>query len=151
VAGRYPQLELDRQLCFALYDASRSVVRAYGPLLGELGLTYPQYLTMLVLWESDPVSVGELGQRLHLDSGTLTPLIKRLELNGHVVRRRDPQDERRVLVELTDQGRALRDRAADVPARVFDRYGLDLAQVERLRDELTRLARAIDDVASGGA
>jgi DNA-binding MarR family transcriptional regulator len=141
----YPQLELDRQLCFALYDASRSVVRAYGPLLADLELTYPQYLAMLVLWEApEPVSVGALGRRLHLDSGTLTPLLKRLEQRELVVRRRDRHDERRVLVELTTAGRRLRTRAADIPRQAFERYGLDLAEVERLRDDLTRLARSLD-------
>src|ERR1700730_17814752 len=99
----YLQLELDRQLCFALYTASRAVVRSYAPLLEDAGLTYPQYITMLVLWEAPerPRSVGELGERLHLDSGTLTPLLKRLESTGHVSRSRDGQDERRVRVTLT--------------------------------------------------
>ena len=146
VARRIPQLELDNQLCFALYDASRAVVRSYAPLLAELGLTYPQYVTMLVLWERPdaPVSVGELGVRLHLDSGTLTPLLKRLEHVGLVTRRRDPADERRVLIELTDDGVALRERAASVPVRLFPRYGLDLATAARLKDELTRLVDTLE-------
>src|SRR5689334_3776194 len=98
MASRSRQLELDEQLCFALYDASRALIRAYGPLLDRLGLTYPQYITMLALWESEePMSVGALGARLHLDSGTLTPLLKRLEQLGLVERRRDSADERRVL------------------------------------------------------
>ncbi len=143
--GRIPELELDNQLCFALYDASRAVVRAYGPLLGELGLTYPQYLTMLVLWEANgPVSMGALGTRLHLDSGTLTPLIKRLGQLGLVERQRDPGDERRVLIAPSDQGRALRERAATVPAAISSRFGLDLHAARTLRDELNRIVDAME-------
>jgi DNA-binding MarR family transcriptional regulator len=139
-----PQLELDNQLCFALYNASRAVTRAYGPVLTELNLTYPQYLAMLVLWESSaPVTVGDLGGRLNLDSGTLTPLLKRLEALGYVSRDRDPADERRVLVSLTSVGSDLRTRAADVPAKVFARYGLDLPLALALKDQLTSLAAAL--------
>jgi DNA-binding MarR family transcriptional regulator len=101
----HPEQELDLQLCFALYSASRAVTRTYAPLLAEAGLTYPQYVTLLALWE-DPArsrSVGELGERLHLDSGTLTPLLKRLAGLGYVTRARDASDERRVLVTLTDE------------------------------------------------
>jgi DNA-binding MarR family transcriptional regulator len=145
VAARIPQLELDNQLCFALYDASRAVVRAYGPLLDELGLTYPQYITMLVLWEADsPLSMGDLGSRLHLDSGTLTPLVKRLVHLGVVERRRDPADERRVLVTLTEQGTALRQHACDVPARIFGRFGMDVDAARALRDDLTRIVQSIE-------
>jgi MarR family transcriptional regulator, organic hydroperoxide resistance regulator len=142
---RIPELELDNQLCFALYDASRAVVRAYGSLLGELGLTYPQYLTMLVLWEADgPVSMGDLGARLHLDSGTLSPLIKRLTHLGFVERRRDPADERRVHITLTPEGAALRQRAADVPARIFGRFGLDIDTARGLRGDLARIVDALE-------
>lgn len=142
---RLPQLELDNQLCFALYDASRAVIRAYGPLLAELDVTYPQYLALLVLWEADgPVSVGALGGRLHLDSGTLTPLLKRLEQQGLVTRRRDPADERRVLVELTAAGRGLRARAADIPARLAQRYGGDAAGAVALKEQLVALVRTLE-------
>jgi DNA-binding MarR family transcriptional regulator len=110
-------LRLDRQLCFALYAASRAMTRAYGPVLEPLGLTYPQYLVMLVLWETDDRTVGELGDRLGLDSGTLTPLLKRLEQRELIGRSRDPADERVVRIRLTDAGRALRDQATHVPAR----------------------------------
>jgi DNA-binding MarR family transcriptional regulator len=144
MAQRIPQLELDNQLCFALYDASRAVIRAYGPLLADLGITYPQYLSLLVLWEADaPVSVGELGERLHLDSGTLTPLLKRLEHLGLVVRRRDPADERRVLVRLTPEGSQLRARAADIPGMLFPRYGIDIATAEELKERLVALTAAL--------
>jgi len=145
------QLELDRQLCFALYAASRSVMQAYGPLLGELGLTYPQYITMLVLWErpDEPMTVGAVGRRLRLDTGTLTPLLKRLEALGHVRRTRDTADERRVLVELTAEGRALRDRAGSVPTELIEQTGLSLGEVEDLRSRLVALIEHLDTTASG--
>ena len=143
--GQIPELELDNQLCFALYDASRAVVRAYGPYLDELGLTYPQYVTMLVLWESDdPLSMGDLGARLHLDSGTLTPLTKRLVHLGVVERRRDPADDRRVLVTLTEQGTLLRQTACDIPDRMSRRFGLDPQSAGALRDDLVRLAQTVE-------
>ena len=142
---RHPQLELDEQLCFALYDAQRAVTRLYQPLLADLGLTYPQYLVMLVLWSADdPVSVGELGARLHLDSGTLTPLLKRLEHAGLVTRTRDAADERRVLIALTDDGLALRDRAEDIPARLFAQSDLDPRELVALRNQLTTLVDAME-------
>jgi DNA-binding MarR family transcriptional regulator len=144
MAQRIPQLELDNQLCFALYDASRAVIRAYTPLLADLGVTYPQYLTLLVLWEADrAVSVGELGERLHLDSGTLTPLLKRLEHLGLVDRRRDPADERRVLVALTAAGSRMRAKAAGIPGRLFPLYGIDIADAADLKNRLVALSEAL--------
>ena len=142
----YPQLELDRQLCFALYTASRAVVRAYAPLLEDAGLTYPQYVTMLVLWEDPdrPRSIGELGERLQLDSGTLTPLLKRLASMGYLKRSRDAEDERRVLVTLTDEGLALRDRLAAVPESFLACLGMDVADASALRDQLTELAASLE-------
>ena len=142
----YPQLELDRQLCFALYTASRAVVRSYAPLLEDAGLTYPQYITMLVLWEApeQPRSVGELGERLHLDSGTLTPLLKRLTALGYVTRSRDAEDERRVLVTVTAEGLALRDRLAAVPASFLSCLNVDVAEASALRDQLTALTVALE-------
>jgi DNA-binding MarR family transcriptional regulator len=142
----YPQLELDRQLCFALYTASRAVVRTYAPLLEDAGLTYPQYITMLVLWEDPerPRSVGELGERLHLDSGTLTPLLKRLTALGYVTRSRDAEDERRVLVTVTVEGLALRDRLAAVPASFLSCLNVDVAEASALRDQLTALTVALE-------
>jgi MarR family transcriptional regulator, organic hydroperoxide resistance regulator len=139
-----PQLALDQQLCFALYDASRALIRAYGPLLEPLGLTYPQYVAMLALWEeSEPVTVGALGDRLGLDSGTLTPLFKRLEQSGLVRRSRDPKDERRVLVTLTSAGWALRDQAADIPGCLQERLQLDIPTVLALRQQLVELAATV--------
>jgi MarR family transcriptional regulator, organic hydroperoxide resistance regulator len=142
----YPQLELDRQLCFALYTASRAVVRAYAPLLEDAGLTYPQYVTMLVLWEDPgrPRSIGELGERLQLDSGTLTPLLKRLASMGYLNRSRDAEDERRVLVTLTGEGLALRDRLAAVPESFLACLGMDVADASALRDQLTELAASLE-------
>jgi len=139
-----PQLLLDNQLCFALYRATRAVQRSYAPHLAELGLTYPQYLAMLVLWEEEPLTVGALGERLHLDSGTLTPLLKRLEEAGLVERYRDADDERRVNISLTRAGRALRARAEDVPAKVFGCYGFSLADGVALRETLNALSDRVE-------
>ena len=131
------QLSLDDMVCFPLYAATRAVTRTYADLLAAAGLTYPQYLTMLALWESaEPRSVRELGERLMLDSGTLTPLLKRLEAAGHVARRRDDVDERRVLVSVTPRGRQLREEVADVPARLFAAMGLELEELVELRERL---------------
>jgi DNA-binding MarR family transcriptional regulator len=141
-------LALDNQLCFALYSASRAMTRAYGPLLADLGLTYPQYVTMLALWESTgPMGVGDLGTRLHLDSGTLTPLLKRLEHAGLVTRTRDADDERRVLIALTDAGRDLRSQAEDIPRQLFAASDLDPAELIALRDQLSSLVSAIEPTA----
>jgi MarR family transcriptional regulator, organic hydroperoxide resistance regulator len=142
----YPQLELDRQLCFALYSASRAVVRAYAPLLDEAGLTYPQYVTLLVLWQDPdrPRSIGELGERLHLDSGTLTPLLKRLTAAGYVTRSRDAEDERRVLVALTPEGLALRDRLAAVPESFLTLLDMDAPEATALRDQLVALTASLE-------
>lgn len=143
LAGSNDPLLLDRQICFPLYAASNLLTRVYRPVLAPLGLTYPQYLAMLVLWERSPVSVGELGMRLHLDSGTLTPLLKRMEQAGFVDRSRDPRDERRVLVGLTRQGRALRKAARTVPETLSRRLNLDPAAIEKLRNSVQYMVRAI--------
>ncbi|MDA0181968.1 MarR family transcriptional regulator [Solirubrobacter phytolaccae] len=118
-------LALDQQVCFALYSASRAVTAAYRPLLEPLGLTYPQYLVMLALWEQSPRTVRELGTTLNLESGTLSPLLKRMEANGLVTRTRSTADERQVLVGLTKAGRALRERAETVPAQLAQAAGID--------------------------
>ncbi|MBB1520988.1 MarR family winged helix-turn-helix transcriptional regulator [Aquipseudomonas guryensis] len=135
------QLQLDNQLCFKLYAASRAVTRAYKPMLDELGLTYPQYLAMLVLWEwqANPPAqptVKALGERLLLDSGTLTPLLKRLEQLGLVRRQRSPQDEREVHLRLSEAGVALRQRVLPLKARLLCDSGFDLAELEGLRHSL---------------
>lgn len=136
---------LDDLLCFSLYTASRAVTRAYGPVLAELGLTYPQWVTMVALWERDePQTVGELGRRLRLDSGTLTPLLKRLEADGLVTRTRDTADERRVLVAVTPAGRSLRRDACDVPARIADVFGGDMAAIADLKRRVDQLVEAVE-------
>jgi DNA-binding MarR family transcriptional regulator len=149
VPRRYPQLDLDVQLCFPLYATARAVTQRYTLLLAETGLTYPQYLTLLALWGSSPLTVGELGERLRLDSGTLSPLLKRLEGLRHVVRRRDPDDERRVIVELTEQGRALRDRVAGVPHELASSLGLTLEEAMQLGGLLDKVLESLDTPESG--
>jgi DNA-binding MarR family transcriptional regulator len=136
---------LDRQVCFALYSASRAATAVYRPLLDELGLTYPQYLVMLVLWEEDPRGVKELGEELGLDSGTLSPLLKRLEALGLVERRRSGEDERRVAIHLTTAGHNLSSGATAIPQRLADAAGLSPAELEQLRTTLGRLTAALHD------
>jgi len=140
VPETYPQLALDMQLCFSLYATSRAVTRTYGELLVGTGLTYPQYLVLLALWEAEePMTVGSLGSRLRLDSGTLTPLLKRLETSGQVVRRRDPEDERRVLLEVTELGWALREEVSEVPFRLMSAMALSQQEMAALKDQLDAL------------
>ncbi|MCW5659375.1 MAG: MarR family transcriptional regulator [Burkholderiaceae bacterium] len=143
-SSRADWLLLDRQLCFALYSASLAMTKLYKPLLDPLGLTYPQYLVMLVLWEGDGITVSQLGERVALDSGTLTPLLKRLEASHLVRRLRDATDERRVLLQLTPAGRALKTRALVVPEQVACASGCELAELaaltarlKALRDQIT--------------
>ncbi len=138
-------LLLDKQLCFALYSASLAMTKFYKPLLEPLGLTYPQYLVMLVLWEGDGVTVSQLGERVALDSGTLTPLLKRLELAGWVQRLRDTHDERRVLLHLTGAGRALKKRARAVPPAVTEATGCGLGELASLSARLQALRQQLSD------
>ena len=140
-------LALDKQLCFALYSSSLAMTKLYKPLLQPLGLTYPQYLVMLVLWEGDGVMVSEVGQRLALDSGTLTPLLKRLEAGGLLSRQRARDDERRVLLRLTPAGKALKVRAAAVPPQVacasacsLEELAAITTRLRQLRDDLTEFS-----------
>ncbi|MEV5351964.1 MarR family transcriptional regulator [Streptomyces sp. NPDC093516] len=140
-------LLLDQQLCFALYAAQRAVTAAYRPLLDDLGLTYPQYLVLLVLWERGETSVKELAAALRLDYGTVSPLLKRLESAGLLRRARSVRDERSVRVALTGRGEELRERAARVPGALLAATGLDAAQVARLRAELGQLAERADAAA----
>ena len=132
-------LRLEDQLCFGLYAASRAMTQAYAPLLDALGLTYPQYLVMLVLWERDGARVSEIGDELHLDSATLTPLIKRLETRKFVERRRSTADERVVEVHLTASGKKLKTRAAEVPREMFRKSGLSGPDLAKLRFTLHAL------------
>jgi DNA-binding MarR family transcriptional regulator len=135
-------LALDRQVCFALVTTSRRVVGVYGPVLEPLGLTHPQYLVMLALWEHSPRRVRDLADALYLEPPTLSPLLKRLESAGLVERRRDPDDERALAVSLTPAGQALRERALAVPGHVMERLGVGVAELERTRDALTELLAA---------
>lgn len=132
-------LRLDNQVCFALYSASLAMTKLYKPLLDEIGLTYPQYLVMLVLWEQDGLTVSALGERLFLDSGTLTPLLKRLEGAALLGRLRDVQDERRVRITLTPAGRALRDTAERIPACVLQQSQCSLPELLALTEQLKTL------------
>jgi MarR family transcriptional regulator, organic hydroperoxide resistance regulator len=134
-------LQLDRQLCFALHSASLAMSKAYKPHLDALGLTYPQYLVLLVLWERDGLTVSEIGERLFLDSGTLTPLLKRLETARLLTRTRDSADERRVLVRLSDHGRELQARAEPIPGCMLAATQCSLAEAT----ELTRQIKALRD------
>lgn len=140
-------LLLDRQVCFPLYAATNLLNRLYGQLLRPLGLTYPQYLVMLVLWEEEPQTVGALGARLYLDSGTLTPLLKRMEQAGLVSRTRDAEDERRVLIGLTERGRALRADALHVPETIAG--GRSPEGLDELREGVRKLVAML--AAPGGA
>jgi len=132
-------LRLDNQLCFAVYSASLAMTKLYKPLLEKLGLTYPQYLVMMALWERDRLMVSELGEKLSLDSGTLTPLLKRLEANGLVARIRDVEDERRVRISLTAAGRKLKSRAASVPACLLAASHCSIDELVSLTQQMQRL------------
>jgi DNA-binding MarR family transcriptional regulator len=132
-------LRLDNQVCFPLYAAARAIMQAYQPLLAKLGLTYPQYLVMMVLWEEDGLSVKAVGERLYLDSGTLTPLLKRLEEGGFLRRTRADHDERVVELFLTAEGKRLKKRAEEIPQEVICRIGVPLEKVLRLRDDVKEL------------
>lgn len=138
---------LDDQLCFSLHATTRAVVQAYRPFLEPLGITYTQYLTLMVLWERDDLPVGEIGARLELDSGTLTPLLKRLEADGLLVRRRQEDDQRQVRIRLTSKGRGLGRKASRIPREMVCRYTSgdpgELADLERLRDALNALRKAL--------
>ncbi|MCK8676984.1 MarR family winged helix-turn-helix transcriptional regulator [Streptomyces lichenis] len=142
-------LRLDHQICFSLHAAARAFNGVYRTALKDLGLTYPQYLVMLVLWEHGELPVKRIGERLRLDSGTLSPLLKRLEATGCVERRRSPEDERSVTVRPTPAGAALRERALDVPRRIGAATGMELAEIMELRVRLDRLTEALDGAGTG--
>ncbi|MFV1850581.1 MAG: MarR family winged helix-turn-helix transcriptional regulator [Thalassospira sp.] len=140
-------LQLEKFLCFSVYSASHAFNRIYKPLLDVLGLTYPQYLVMVALWQEDDQSVRSIGEKMYLESSTLTPLLKRLEANGLVTRKRDPNDERSVRISLTEQGEELRIKAREVPPCVFEATGLDIETAKRLNRDL----RAMRDQLEAGA
>jgi DNA-binding MarR family transcriptional regulator len=134
-----PLLQLDNQLCFAVYSAGHAFNRVYKQLLERLGLTYPQYLAMLVLWEQDDVPVKDIGERLFLDSGTLTPLLKRLEAAGLIKRTRSAEDERQMLIALTPQGQALREKAKAVPMGILSASACTVGEMAAMKDDLVAL------------
>lgn len=143
-----PPRTLDDQLCFSLYGASMAMNRVYKPMLDRLGLTYPQYLLLHVLWEQDDRTIGAIAERLSLESSTVTPLVKRLAAAGVVTRMRDPADERHVRVRLTDAGRALERESECVAANVFARTGLTAVQIKVLADQIQTLRRTLVDSAA---
>jgi DNA-binding MarR family transcriptional regulator len=132
-------LRLDNQICFAVYSTAHAFNRVYKPLLDRLSLTYPQYLVMLVLWERDGVPVKDIGERLHLDSGTLTPLLKRLETAGLIKRTRSSEDERQVLIALTPQGQALREKARAVPQSILAASACSISELSAMKNEIIAL------------
>lgn len=136
-------LPLDDQLCFALYSGSMAVTRIYKPLLDELGLTYPQYLVLHTLWEADERSVGAIAERLDLESSTVTPLVKRLEASGYATRRRNPADERQVVVGLTPAGQAMRERCACLGEALLAASGMPLQRIHALNQEVRTLRQAL--------
>ena len=141
-----PLLQLDNQLCFAVYSTGHAFNRVYKPLLDRLKLTYPQYLAMLVLWEQDNVPVKDIGDRLFLDSGTLTPLLKRLEAAELIKRTRSKEDERQVLIELTPQGEALREKAKSVPQSILAASACSVGELVAMKDEIVALRDRLNAV-----
>ncbi|MEX3071248.1 MarR family winged helix-turn-helix transcriptional regulator [Vibrio alginolyticus] len=138
-------LMLDNQVCFPLYSASNAIIRTYRPLLDKLDLTYSQYLVMMVLWESDGISVKDIGARLHLDSGTLTPLLKRLELKGYIVRARSESDERVRVLKLSNEGVLLKQKALSVPTQMKCKIPLELNELILLKQLCEKVIHKLDD------
>ncbi len=142
----HPQLKLENQLCFAIYASSREMTKMYQPLLEQLGLTYSQYLVMLVLWEHHECTVKELGNALYLDSGTLTPLLKRLEAAGLIIRKRSTEDERKVHITLTDAGWKLQEQAVSIPDDIRTKTCMNLDKLDELLVEFRHLLKTVHEV-----
>ena len=138
---KYDALKLENQLCFPLYAAAREVVKRYRPYLDELDITYTQYITMMVMWEQKEITVKALGEKLFLDSGTMTPVLKSLESKGYVTRKRSTTDERSVSVFLTDRGEALKEKAVDIPGKVAGCVGLEPAEAAVLYETLYKILK----------
>lgn len=136
-------LTLDQQICFPVYALSRQITSIYRPLLDALSLTYPQYLVFLVLWEEDKINVKTLGKKLYLDSGTLTPLLKRLEQRGLLIRKRSPKDERVVEVFLTEEGRKLKEKAQHIPEQLVSQFHISEEKLKQLKESVTQTLQAI--------
>lgn len=143
----YESLKLDNQLCFALYACAKEVTRIYKPFLDKFSITYTQYITLLVLWEQDNLTVKELGKKLHLNSGTLTPLLKKLESMKLLKRIRDTDDERNVYIKLTDKGLNMRDEALEIPKKVFCSTGMSMEEALDLKGKLKSLLNNLDEKA----
>ncbi|MCA1201102.1 MarR family transcriptional regulator [Priestia flexa] len=139
----FSRLKLENQLCFSIYATSREITKVYKPLLDKIGVTYPQYLALLVLWEHGRVSVKKMGELLYLDSGTLTPMLKRMQEQGLVIRERSQEDERVVLVSLTEKGASLRDKACQIPDEVFNMTDYSPEELANLKQMLHQLLNAI--------
>jgi DNA-binding MarR family transcriptional regulator len=142
-------LRLDNQICFAVYSTAHAFNRVYKPLLDQLGLTYPQYLVMLVLWERDGVPLKDIGERLFLDSGTLTPLLKRLETAQLIKRTRSTEDERQVLIALTAQGHALKEKARSLPMSILAASACSVAELSEMRNEIVALRDRLNAAVGG--
>lgn len=137
--NKYENIKLDNQICFSLYAASREIIKLYKPVLDKFNLTYTQYITMLVLWEEEKATVKGIGKRLHLDSGTLTPLLKKLEAMELITRYRDSNDDRVVIAELTEKGRNLKEEIVSVPEKVFCKVNMDVKEAKELKSKLDEL------------
>ncbi|MCY1722968.1 MarR family transcriptional regulator [Prolixibacteraceae bacterium Z1-6] len=144
----YDQLKLSNQVCFPIYAASRLITREYQPLLEKLGITYPQYLVLMVLWETDNVTVNEITKKLILNTNTVTPLLKRMEVLGLISRTRSENDERKVMVKLTEKGKELRMQAAEIPAQLVKKLDADKIDLNELIDLREKLNRLIDSMVS---
>ena len=140
---KYESIKLDNQLCFSLYATSREIIKLYKPFLDKFNLTYTQYVAMLVLWEDEKSTVKEIGKRLHLDSGTLTPLLKKIESMGLIKRYRDVNDDRVVIVELTQQGRLLKDQVTDVPREMACKINITMERAIELKKDLDELLNSL--------
>jgi DNA-binding MarR family transcriptional regulator len=143
-------LKLENQICFKIYSVEREITKLYRTLLEELEVTYPQYLVMLVLWEKNSVTVKELGRKLFLDSGTLTPMLKRMEGNQLIERRRSLEDERSVIISLTKKGEELRDKAECIPTRLVENLSMDLGELKNLEQTLSTILNRIQKINSEG-
>lgn len=141
---RYENLKLDNQLCFSLYAAAREVIRLYKPLLDKHGLTYTQYIVMLVLWENKKITVKQIGEKLHLDSGTLTPLLKKLEAMDLIFKYRCPKDDRVVIVELSERGKALKDQVIEIPEVAFSKLCINKEEFINLKYSLDQLLKTLN-------
>ncbi|MED4008341.1 MarR family transcriptional regulator [Priestia aryabhattai] len=139
----YKQLQLENQLCFSIYATSREITKVYKPLLDKLGVTYPQYLALLVLWEHETLSVKKMGKLLYLDSGTLTPMLKRMQDQELVIRERSHEDERVVFISLTEKGKKLRDKACHIPEEVFSMTNKSQGELEKLKETLQELLQSL--------